>query len=60
MAEVRPLDPVPVREAVVTREVLVLTAVWIRWLEQLRTHEQQMQAQIQDLQARVAALEAGP
>jgi hypothetical protein len=53
------LDPVPVRQAVVDREPLTLTAPWVRWLEELRRQHQQMQAEIVDLQQRVAALE-GP
>ena len=52
-----PLDPVPVREPLADRATLVLPAVWIRWFETLRTQQQQMQAEIADLQARVSALE---
>lgn len=55
----RPVDPVPLREPIVERATLTLPPVWARWLEQVRTTQAQMEAQILDLQARVAALE-GP
>lgn len=53
MAE--PVAPSPTREAVVFRDTLLLTAVWIRWLETFQTDTQRRLA---DLEARVAALEA--
>ena len=56
----RPLDPVPVRQAVVERPTCTLTAPWVRWLEEVRAVQAGMQAEIDDLRARVAALEAVP
>jgi hypothetical protein len=48
------IEPVPAREPVIYRDTLVLTAVWIRWLEMFQTDTQQRLAA---LEARVTALE---
>lgn len=55
-----PLEPTPRREPVLSRDTLLLTATWVRWLDHLRTTQLEQQAQIADLQARVAALETPP
>ena len=48
---------VPTREAVVFRDTLLLTAVWIRWLGKFHTDTQQ---RLTALEARVQALEDAP
>lgn len=53
------LDPVPVREPIAARDSLLLMAVWVRWLDALRTQQQRQEARLADVEARVAALE-GP
>jgi len=61
MAEPTPtpvlVGPVPTREAVVLRDTLLLTAVWIRWLGMFQTDTQQ---RLTALEARVQALEDAP
>jgi hypothetical protein len=56
MAEPVPVlvGPAPTREAVIGRDTLLLTAVWIRWLTTFQADTQQRLA---SLEARVTALE---
>jgi len=57
MAEL--LSPPPIREALVERPTLTMTALWTRWLDVLFRRQGSVETRLADLEARVTALE-GP
>lgn len=51
------IEPPPVREPVLARDTLLLTATWVRWLTLFAADTQ---ARLAALEARVTALETPP